>query len=346
MNQVLESKRKVYELAGMKEQLRKIIQHDAVRHGTFLLASGRTSSYYIDMKKVLFNPEALFIIGELLYDLTRHYSAVAFGGPEIGAIPMAAAAGRAFFERERTVKTFTVRKQAKDHGAQNRIEGSIPTGDDAVVLLEDVMTTGGSVADTLEVVEKYAIKASWVICLVDRLEGAAERFKRDRRYHAFFTIEDLGIKPEPAAKKEPELWLPVPGDKGNYVFADTSCVFRTGSAGEWWSALTVDDAVSLYGNLRYFASAKEALVALVKEGGGPASNQRPGLWLPVPNDNDFRYSDGSKVYESICRPGKWRVSFANGTPAACESGDAAFFDSLKEAVEVLANADEGPTAKL
>src|SRR5207302_4787912 len=118
----------------------------------FTLASGKKSSYYINSKKVLFHGEAIALLGELLFEATRELDIQAIGGLEIGAIPMATAAVLHYQRAGKTLEGFFVRKQAKGHGSQERLEGQVTAGD-RVAVVDDVLTTGESVVQAIEAVE-------------------------------------------------------------------------------------------------------------------------------------------------------------------------------------------------
>src|SRR5262245_48379451 len=123
-----------------RSQLLELFKSRAVAFGDFTLASGKKSTYYINSKKVLFHGEAIALLGELLFDSTKDLEFQAVGGLEIGALPMATAAVLRFQQVGRTLEGFFVRKQAKGHGSQERIEGRVAAGD-RVVIVDDVLTT-------------------------------------------------------------------------------------------------------------------------------------------------------------------------------------------------------------
>lgn len=175
-----------------RDRLRELILRRAVSFGRFKLASGQESSYYINSKKFLFNSEAVWLLGDCLWEMTKDLSIQAIGGLEVGAIPMAAAAVLRYHEQGRPLEGFFVRKQAKGHGSQERIEGLVKPGD-RVAMIDDVLTTGESVAQAITEVEKIGAEVTTVICIVDRLQGARERLGR-YPYQPIFTIRDLGIE--------------------------------------------------------------------------------------------------------------------------------------------------------
>src|SRR4051812_36223456 len=184
---------KGYSMTDSRARLLELFKARAVAFGDFTLASGKKSSYYINSKKVLFHGEAVALLGELLYDSLRDLDVQAVGGLEVGAIPMATAAVLRFQQAGRTLEGFFVRKQAKGHGSQERLEGQVKAGD-RVAVLDDVLTTGESVVQAVEAVEARGATVARVVCIVDRLQGARERLA-GYDFRPLFTIRDLGIEP-------------------------------------------------------------------------------------------------------------------------------------------------------
>ncbi len=178
-------------MTAARDRVRELFLARAVSFGEFTLASGKTSTYYINSKKVLFHAEAITLIGELLADATADLEFEAVGGLEVGAIPMAAAALTAYHRRGLHREGFFVRKQAKTHGSQERVEGVVKSGD-RVVVIDDVLTTGGSVVQAIEAVEALGAKVVRVVCICDRLQGAREALAA-YDYRPLFTVHDFGI---------------------------------------------------------------------------------------------------------------------------------------------------------
>ncbi|HEV3202994.1 MAG TPA: orotate phosphoribosyltransferase [Gemmataceae bacterium] len=177
-----------------RTRLLELFKTRAVSFGRFTLASGKQSNYYINSKKALFNSEAIGLLGEVLWDMTRDLQIQALGGLEIGAIPMATAAALRYYLEGRALEGFFVRKQVKTHGSQERIEGLLRSGD-RVAVVDDVFTQGTSVVDAITEVESRGAQVVAVICIVDRLEGARERLTPRYNYLPIFTIQDFGIEP-------------------------------------------------------------------------------------------------------------------------------------------------------
>ncbi len=180
-------------MSDIRHRLIELFKARAVAFGDFTLASGKKSSYYINSKKVLFHGEAIALLGELLYEATRDIDIRAVGGIEVGAIPMATAAVLRYQQAGKTLEGFFVRKAAKGHGSQERLEGQVNAGD-TVAVVDDVLTTGESVVQAIEAVEARGATVARVVCIVDRLQGARERLAT-YDFRPLFTIRDLGIEP-------------------------------------------------------------------------------------------------------------------------------------------------------
>jgi orotate phosphoribosyltransferase len=178
-------------MSETRRRLLELFKTRAVSFGEFTLASGQKSSYYINSKKVLFHSEAAFLLGEAIWEAAQDLDIQAVGGLEVGAIPMAAVTVTAFHRHGRTLEGFFVRKKAKDHGSQAKIEGVLHAGD-KVVILDDVLTTGGSALDAVSEVERAGGTVARVVCIVDRLQGAREKLA-GYDFRPLFTIRDLGI---------------------------------------------------------------------------------------------------------------------------------------------------------
>ena len=147
----------------------------STRRGSFTLASGRQSSVYIDARLTTMSPEGLSLIGPAGLRAIRDagWQVDAIGGLTLGADPIAYAISYASANLSMPLRAFTVRKEAKTHGAGKMIEGPFRS-DDTVAVIEDVITTGGSALKAVEAVRAAGGKVAGVLALVDREEGGRE----------------------------------------------------------------------------------------------------------------------------------------------------------------------------
>jgi orotate phosphoribosyltransferase len=163
------------------EELRALMQRYCVRHGDFTLASGRKSKYYYNGKRVMFRPSGARLIGEALVDVVLASGAEAVGGPELGAVPIACAVGAAALGKGSDLPVFVVRKAQKEHGAQDLIvepyadpadpEAPLVTKGRRIAIVEDTITTGGSVQKAIDAVEAAGAEIVLLAVLVERPEG-------------------------------------------------------------------------------------------------------------------------------------------------------------------------------
>jgi orotate phosphoribosyltransferase len=174
-----------------RERLREIIRRRSLLEtGEFRLASGRSSGYFFDMKKTMFDPEGAALLSELLFDMVKEEEADGVGGTETGGIPLVALLCRRSWP-ERPLKGFFVRKERKGHGTDRPVEGLLARGD-AVIVCEDVTTTGGSAMAAVEAARQAGARIVKVVTVVDRLEGAAANFAREGlRFEALYTRGDF-----------------------------------------------------------------------------------------------------------------------------------------------------------
>lgn len=143
--------------------------------GPFTLASGKTSDFYVDVKQTSLYPEGAAALGFLLGDAVADLVFTAVGGPTLGADPLATATSLALYAKGLHAPAYIVRKEAKGHGTGQWMEGSenIPAGS-AVILLEDVVTTGGSSLKAAQKVQAAGFKIAALVSVVDREEGGAQ----------------------------------------------------------------------------------------------------------------------------------------------------------------------------
>ncbi|MHB8829144.1 MAG: orotate phosphoribosyltransferase [Syntrophales bacterium] len=160
------------DIQKMKERLIEIVLEKTFKYSEnppFTLVSGRKSNYYFNCKPTTLDPEGMNLIGEILFSMLARADVTAAGGLTLGADPIANALAVISFQKRRPIKSFIVRKDVKDHGVKNAIEGSVSRGD-RVVVLDDVITTGGSTIAAISKAREAGLVVERVIVLIDREE--------------------------------------------------------------------------------------------------------------------------------------------------------------------------------
>jgi orotate phosphoribosyltransferase len=153
-----------------------LIQEKALSRGKFKLASGQTSDYYIDLSKVVLDSVGLSLIASSIIEEVDSWGKITtVGGPAYGAIPIVSSILTLMHDSKWAMKGFFVRKEIKDYGKQELIEGHL-VENDKVILVEDVTTTGGSLLKAINEVQKIAV-VTQVISVVDRNQGAYKLFE-------------------------------------------------------------------------------------------------------------------------------------------------------------------------
>ena len=177
----------------LKSDLLEALKTKAIVRGERTLASGKKSNYYIDGKQVTLDAHGLLLVGKVILSMLHGSKVEAIGGPTLGADPIAAAVSLLSSQTGHPLKAFIVRKEAKKHGMQKMIEGPALKAGDRVVMVEDVITTGGSVLNAIKEVQALGCQVIKVICLVDRGEGGTELLA-PYNYSPIFTLKELGLK--------------------------------------------------------------------------------------------------------------------------------------------------------
>jgi orotate phosphoribosyltransferase len=170
-----------------------MIKERSFKKGTFKLASGKTSSYYFNLKSTYCHPAGSALIGDLVLQIieANKLNVDTIGGMELGAVPIACAVQARGFFRNKPMNIFIVRKEKKDHGTQSLVEGNIEKGQN-VIIVEDVTTTGGSAMKAVDAVKKeYDANVAAVISVVNRKEGADELFaEKGIPFYSVSSIEE------------------------------------------------------------------------------------------------------------------------------------------------------------
>ncbi len=177
----------------MSQRLARILCTESIRRGQFVLASGRTSDYYLDCRRTTLHPEGAYLVGNVVLGLIdrKGWPCAGVGGLTLGADPIATAVAVASFVAGRPVPAFLVRKEAKGHGTGQQIENAPPSGS-SVVLVEDVITTGGSTIVAWDACRAAGLEVAGVVALVDREEGGRENLEgKGLAVESVFTARQL-----------------------------------------------------------------------------------------------------------------------------------------------------------
>lgn len=185
------------DVATLRMRLRDLLVERAIQYGHFVLASGQTSNYYVDKTQITLMGEGLYCLARVILDQIEGMDVQAVGGMTIGADPIAGAVSALGICHGQHLDAFIVRKERKERGTRRRLEGPVPQGA-RVVVLEDVITTGGSALEAIRAVEEEAgATVVQVIAMVDRLQGGREAIvDAGYEFTALFTVEDLGVERE------------------------------------------------------------------------------------------------------------------------------------------------------
>lgn len=175
-------------------ELKELLDTSAFERRQVVLSSGRTSNYYFDGRKVSLSPKGAYLIGEIICDMIENDRVDAVGGLTLGADPIVAAVGVAAYHRNLDLTLFIVRKEAKKHGTMRRIEGPPLSAGQRVVVVDDVITTGGSLIKAVDAVREIGCGVVKAIALVDRQEGGREALERAGvPVEPVFTAADFGL---------------------------------------------------------------------------------------------------------------------------------------------------------
>lgn len=177
----------------MKKKLARLLVEKSYMEGDFTLSSGLKSDYYFDCRQTSLHPEGAWLIGNLLADLLQSLSIQGVAGMTMGADPLITATSLAARERGLTWPGLIVRKEAKKHGTGNNLEGMASFTDNMLVgMVEDVVSTGGSVIKAIDSVRNGGLKVTDVCCVLDREMGGAEALANSGcKLHAIFTRPEL-----------------------------------------------------------------------------------------------------------------------------------------------------------
>ena len=180
-----------------RETLISLLKKRSLQLGDFTLSSGKKSKYYVDARLTTMSADGIEVIGTLGVAMisAAQWQASSVGGMTLGADPVAYAISVASRRTPHVLDAFAVRKQSKEHGARRRIEGCFSEGD-RVVVVEDVITTGGSALTAIGAIEEAAGTVVGILGVVDRMEGGREAIEAaGYSVQTMTSIRDLGVEP-------------------------------------------------------------------------------------------------------------------------------------------------------
>ena len=179
---------------SMKNELVALLCQKSFKYSpepTFKLVSGRLSQFYVNCKPTVMHPRGMFLAGHLMFAAMADLRPAGVGGLTFGADPIAVATAFVSGLKEQPIAAFSIRKIKKDHGIAKWIEGDLAAGD-RVVVIDDVVTTGGSTIQAIERAREEGLEVVRVVVLVDRQEGGMDNIRRHvADVRAIVTRDDL-----------------------------------------------------------------------------------------------------------------------------------------------------------
>ena len=185
---------KEQDIGELKKQLLELFKKEALKKGEFVLSSGKISNYYLDGRVITLAPEGAYLVASIILGLIKDRDIEAIGGPTLGADPIVGAIACLSHIRKIPIKTFIVRKTAKEHGTQRQIEGPALKKGSKVILVDDVATTGKALIEAKDALDKIGIIADTAFVIVDRKEGARDNLANaGLELESIFSIADFGL---------------------------------------------------------------------------------------------------------------------------------------------------------
>jgi len=180
--------------AQKKEKLFDLLNREALKRGKFVLSSGLESNYYLDGRIITLTPAGAYLVASLILDMIAKEAWDAVGGPTLGADPIVGALAAVSYINQQPIKTFIVRKQAKEHGTQQQLEGPELKKGARVILVDDVATSGKAILEAKQALDKIGVIAQNAIVIVDRNQGAADNLaKAGIKLESIFKFADFGL---------------------------------------------------------------------------------------------------------------------------------------------------------
>jgi len=186
---------KIPDIEKMRNRLLELVLEYAFQFSetpAFKLAHGGTSRFYFNCKRITLDPEGQYLVGNLVFEAVKDFGISAIGGLTLGADPIANATAYSSWLRGRPIQSFIVRKTSKDHGIIAAIEGKVTAGD-RVVVVDDVVTTGGSTLQAISACRQAGLDIVGVLTLIDRQEmnGRENIEKQIPNFKALFTRDEV-----------------------------------------------------------------------------------------------------------------------------------------------------------
>lgn len=177
-----------------RERLKELIKKRSLKvsdQPVFKLSSGKLSRFYVDLKQITFDPEGVYLLGRMLYEQIKNLKPDGVGGLTLGADPLAYAVSMVSYLDGNPIKPFVVRKEPKGHGTGRQVEGLLQSGE-RVVVLEDVITTGGSALKAVHACRREGYEVMAVFAVVDREEGGREALLEEvEKVYSLFKVSDF-----------------------------------------------------------------------------------------------------------------------------------------------------------
>jgi orotate phosphoribosyltransferase len=178
----------------LKVRLFNLLNQEALKRGEFLLSSGKISNYYLDGRIITLSPPGAYLVANIILGMLKGEVLDAIGGPTLGADPIVGALAAVSYINRQPVNTFIVRKQAKEHGTQQQVEGPALKKGNRVVLVDDVATSGKAILEAKQALDKIGVIADKAIVIVDRSQGAIDNLaKAGVKLESIFKIADFGL---------------------------------------------------------------------------------------------------------------------------------------------------------
>jgi orotate phosphoribosyltransferase len=180
-------------LDNERARLLQLVKEKALLFGDITLSSGQKSNWYVDGRLITLSAEGSYLLGRTILSMLEGVELDAIGGTTLGADPMVAAVAALSFEAGRPINAFIVRKEPKGHGTGRLIEGPLQPGA-RVCIVDDAVTTAGSMFHAIAAAEEFGCKVVKVIGLLDREQGGGDELRRrGYDFSAVFTRHDLGM---------------------------------------------------------------------------------------------------------------------------------------------------------